>query len=96
MVSEGPEERMQVSLTGVDDLAGGDYLQVWLLDPVAARLVALGGLSPVPGEDGSYRGTFTIPAGIPLAEYPVVDVSAERWDGDPGHSTLSVLRGDLA
>jgi anti-sigma-K factor RskA len=96
MVSDGPEERMRVTITGVDDLAGGDYLQVWLLDPVAARLVALGGLSPVPGEDGAYRGTFTLPAGIPLAEYPVVDVSAERWDGDPGHSSLSVLRGDLA
>jgi hypothetical protein len=96
MVSDGPEERMQVVLSGVDDLAGGDYLQVWLLDPVDARLVALGGLTPVPGEAGTYRGTFTVPPGLPLARYGTVDVSVERWDGDPGHSQLSVLRGALA
>jgi hypothetical protein len=96
MVRAGDDEHMDVTLTGVDDLAGGDYLQVWLLDPATARLVAMGGLAPVAGQDGAYRGSFTVPAGLPLAEFGAVDVSIEQWDGDPGHSRRSVLRGRLA
>jgi hypothetical protein len=96
MARDGDGERMEVTLTGVDDLAGGDYLQVWLLDPATAQLVALGGLAPVAGQTGAYRGSFTVPDGLPLAAYGTVDVSIERWDGDPGHSQRSVLRGRLA
>ena len=36
-----------------------------------------------------------LPAGISLADYPVVDISAEPYDGDPTHSTDSVVRGTL-
>jgi hypothetical protein len=89
-------EHMDVTLTGVDDLAGGDYLQVWLLDPATSRLVAVGGLAPVAGQVGVYRGSFTLPPGLPLAAFGTVDVSIEKWDGDPGHSQRSVLRGSLA
>jgi Anti-sigma-K factor rskA len=96
MVHDRDGERMDVTLTGVDDLAGGDYLQVWLLDPASARLVAMGGLAPVAGEAGAYRGSFTVPVGLPLAAFGTVDVSIEKWDGDPGHSQRSVLRGQLA
>jgi Anti-sigma-K factor rskA len=96
MARDGADERMEVTLTGVDDLAGGDYLQVWLLDPASARLVAMGGLAPVAGEAGAFRGTFTVPPGLPLSAFGTVDVSIERWDGDPGHSQRSVLRGQLA
>lgn len=92
MVRAGDGGRMEVTLAGVTDLAGGDYLQVWLLDPADAELVALGGLT----RDGAvYRGVFTVPAGLPFAVFDTVDVSAERWDGDPGHSQRSILRGEL-
>jgi len=93
MVRAGGEEQMQVSLEGVGELSDGDYLEVWLLDPDGTRLVSLGGLTSV---GGSYRGTFTVPSGLPFAEFSTVDVSVEQWDGDPGHSKQSVLRGPLA
>ncbi len=93
MVRTGDEERMQVSLQGVDDLPDGYYLEAWLLAPDGTRLVSLGGLTPA---DGGYRGTFTVPSGLPFAEFSTVDVSVEQWDGDPGHSKQSVLRGSLA
>jgi hypothetical protein len=54
------------------------------------RLVPLG---PLAGGDGDFHGTFAVPVGLPLSEFGQVDVSAERWDGNPGHSTLSLLRG---
>jgi hypothetical protein len=92
MARSGDEDRMRVSLEGVSDLAGGDYLEVWLLDRDGTRLVSLGGLTP---GDGGYHGTFTVPDGLPFAEFSTVDVSVERWDGDPAHSKQSVLRGDL-
>jgi hypothetical protein len=96
MVRDGDDQHMDVTLTGVDDLGGGDYLQVWLLDPATARLVAMGGLAPVAGQEGTYRGSFTVPEGLPLGAFGTVDVSIEKWDGDPGHSQRSVLRGPLA
>ncbi|WP_214407365.1 anti-sigma factor [Pseudonocardia lacus] len=92
MLRADDEDRMRVDLRGVPDLDGGDYLEVWLLAPDGTRLVSLGGLTP---GDGAYHGTFTVPRGLPITEFSIVDVSVERWDGDPGHSTLSVLRGPL-
>jgi hypothetical protein len=40
-------------------------------------------------------GTFTVPPGVSIEEYPVVDISLEPYDGDPGHSHESLLRGTL-
>ncbi len=37
-----------------------------------------------------------LPADVDLAEFPVVDVSAEPYDGNPGHSAVSVTRGTLS
>ena len=42
------------------------------------------------------RGEFTIPAGLDLGQYPVVDISAEPLDGDPTHSGTSLLRGTIS
>jgi len=73
-------------------LADGDadgFRQVWLLDAGATRLVSLGVL------DGD-EGRFVVPDGLDLAEFPVVDVSAEPFDGDPAHSGDSIVRGELA
>jgi hypothetical protein len=38
---------------------------------------------------------FVIPTGLDLAEYPIVDVSREPFDGDPAHSSDSIARGTL-
>lgn len=85
--------RLVVQLDGVTDLVGGDYLEAWLMDSTGTRLIALGPLVP---QDGQYRGDFALPTGLPLGEFTQVDVSAERWDGNPGHSAVSLLRGQLA
>lgn len=64
------------------------FRAVWLLDEDASRLVNLGAL------DGD-EGRFAIPPGLDLREFPVVDVSAEPYDGDPAHSGDSIVRGAL-
>lgn len=92
LVGRTGERAMVVRLAGVTDSAGGQYLEVWLMDRAGRRLVSLGVLA----RDGDgYRGQFTVPADLPMDDFGVIDVSAERWDGDPGHSTVSLLRGDL-
>jgi hypothetical protein len=91
MADDGGQREMIVQVQGVTDIAGGDHLEAWLMDASGTRLVPLGALA---GADGDFRGTFAVPDGLPLGEFGRVDVSAERWDGDPGHSTVSLLRGD--
>lgn len=74
----------------VADLPTTDgYFEVWLLSPDASSMIALGTLGP--GE----RAMLPLPAGVSLADYPVVDVSVEPYDGNPAHSTDSVVRGTL-
>ena len=65
------------------------FYEVWLLDEGLTKLVALGALPA-----GSV-GTFTIPPGMSVADYPVLDISLESYDGDPSHSKNSLMRGEL-
>lgn len=65
------------------------YREVWLIDRNVERLVSLGTMN---GE----RGEFTIPAGLDLDEYVIVDVSREDFDGNPTHSGDSIVRGTFA
>lgn len=76
---------VDVSLTAPD--ADG-YREVWLIDSETSQLISLGVLR------GS-EGTFTIPDGLDLAQYDLVDISAEPYDGDPTHSGDSIVRGAL-
>ena len=69
--------------------ASDGFYEVWLLDAGLTKLVALGALPA-----GSV-GTFTIPPGMSVADYPVVDISLESYDGDPSHSKNSLMRGEL-
>jgi anti-sigma-K factor RskA len=88
VVEAGGERRIEVSATMPPAPERG-YYEVWLLDERTNSMVAVGAL----GENG--QGTFTMPAGLDMAGYSVVDVSAERYDGDPAHAS-SVLRGTLS
>jgi hypothetical protein len=67
----------------------GDYREAWLLTEDATDLVSLGVMSDSPA-------TFAVPEGIDLAEFDLVDVSAEPTDGDPAHSGDSIVRGRLS
>ncbi len=65
------------------------FYQVWLADRQTQKMVAVGIL------DSADQGTFDVPPGMDLAQFPVVDVSLEPMDGNPAHSSVSVVRGTL-
>jgi len=83
-VDGGRELVVRLDAGGADD----GYREVWLLAADASALVPLGAL------DGT-EGRFAVPAGLDLAQYPLVDVSEEPLDGDPAHSGDSIVRGPL-
>jgi hypothetical protein len=80
-----------VLTVSVPDLPGvpDGYYEVWMATPDTATMVAIGTLSP------GQEGTFALPAGMDVEAFPVVDVSVEHFDGDAGHSAVSVVRGQL-
>jgi anti-sigma-K factor RskA len=73
----------------VDKNEARGYQEVWLIAPDLSRLVSLGVMT-------SESGTFAVPAGLDLGQYPIVDVSDEPVDGNPAHSSVSIVRGSLA
>lgn len=89
MVQESADGSRQVVVSVDGPAPEGTYREVWLLTPDASGLVSLGAL------EGA-EGRFAVPEGLDLADYPVVDVSEEHFDGDPAHSGDSVVRGELA
>lgn len=87
LVRSGGRQVLQVSASGLE--AGRGYFEVWLLDAGGARMYVLGTLPA----DGATR--FTVPDGVAPADFPVVDISLQEFNGDPAHSHNSVLRGRL-
>lgn len=86
-VVEAADGSRSLEVTLDKDEAKG-YQEVWLIAPDLSRLVSLGVMA-------SDSGTFQVPAGLQLADYPIVDVSDEPVDGNPGHSSVSIVRGTL-
>ena len=72
----------------VSDIAQDGYLEVWLRDEEATRLVSLGVAT-------SHSTTVDVPDGLDLEQFPVVDVSHEHFDGDPAHSGDTLLAGTM-
>lgn len=72
-------------LPSVDD----GYYEVWMASPDTTTMVAIGTLSP------GVEASFPLPAGMDVSAFPVVDVSVEHFDGNTGHSAVSVVRGQL-
>lgn len=64
------------------------FREVWVGSADLSKMVSLGVL-------GNDPGVFVIPSGLDLAQYPVVDISSEPYDGDPAHSADSIARGRL-
>ena len=86
-VVAGPDGSRSLQINLDKDEARG-YQEVWLIAPDLSRLVSLGVMN-------STSGTFQVPAGLDLSQYPVVDVSDEPVDGNPAHSSVSIARGTL-
>lgn len=80
------ERVVQVSLDA--EVGEGVVREVWLLTDDAEGLISLGLLTGRSGE-------FLVPSTVDLAEFSLVDISAEPLDGDPTHSGDSIVRGAL-
>ncbi|WP_010145981.1 anti-sigma factor [Serinicoccus profundi] len=87
VVAVDGEQRLRVEVAELPD-AGEGYLEVWLLRPDLSGMVTVGVISGTSAE-------FSLPAGVDLADYAVVDISREALDGDPAHGGQSVVRGEL-
>lgn len=88
-VVEEADDGTRTLVLDLDAPTGDDaFREVWLIDRDVTRLVSLGVL------DGT-EGRFTVPSGLDLGDFAVVDVSEEPYDGDPAHSGDSILRGLL-
>lgn len=83
--ADGTRE-LVVTLSGAGTDTG--FREVWLIDTEVSRLISLGMLH---GD----HGVFPLPDDLDLAAYPVVDISEEPFDGNPGHSGDSIVRGVL-
>lgn len=77
-----------VSVPGLPSVSDG-YYEVWMATSDTSTMVAIGTLN------AGTEGRFTLPAGMDMATFPVIDVSVEQFDGDNGHSAKSVVRGEL-
>jgi anti-sigma-K factor RskA len=85
LTADGGQRALTVDTPVLPDIDG--YYELWLLTPDGSGLVSLG---PVAG-----AGRHEIPTAVDTDRYSVVDISREPSDGDPAHSTDSVLRGPL-
>jgi len=79
---------LRVSVPDLPSVPDG-YYEVWMATADAGTMVALGTLNP------GAETVLPLPAGMQVADFPLVDVSVEHFDGDPGHSAVSVVRGLL-
>lgn len=84
-----PDGHRALQLRLVTPTVGGDYRELWLIDPKTNALVSLGIV-----DRGS--ATFAVPNDLDLKAYDLVDVSRERPDGNPAHSGDSIVRGTLS
>ena len=78
----------QVVVTVSESRNAPGYREVWLISSDFTKLISVGVLAGT-------EGRFTIPADVNLADYPIVDVSSEKPDGNPAHSGDSIVRGTL-
>lgn len=85
-IAEDGSRVLQVTVDAAAAAGADGFQEVWLIDREVAGMVSLGNLEGTSGE-------FVIPAGVEVADFPIVDVSLEPLDGDPTHSGDSIVRG---
>lgn len=83
------QSSLRLDVSSLEPSSDSDLYELWLLTP-PAELVSLGTFKV--DDDGS--GSVEVPLSIPVSDFELLDVSREPIDGDPGHSSDSVLRGD--
>jgi hypothetical protein len=86
IVQTGNGRRLDVEVSRLGAATG--FYEVWLIDRDVKRMVPVGVLRGNSGE-------FSLPEGVDLKTYPIVDISEEPLDGNPTHSGVSVLGGSM-
>jgi hypothetical protein len=87
---EARDGRATFRLRGLTPSANGNFYELWLLNS-ADDLVSLGSFSvPASGE-----ADVTVPLPADPDGFAALDISVEPGDGNPAHSTRSVLRAPL-
>lgn len=81
--------KANVRLSGLRPSEGGDFYELWLLGE-GGELVSLGSVR-VPASGEATLENVQLP--VDPERFRFLDVSREPGDGDPGHSSISVLRG---
>ena len=84
------QDRATVRLRGLPPSEPGQFYELWLLNTVD-DMVAIGSFS-VP-ESGEIDVTVPLPGDA--GRFAALDLSVEPDDGDPAHSSVSVLRAPL-
>jgi anti-sigma-K factor RskA len=85
LVIDDAERSLEIDTLHLPPIDG--YYELWLMTREGDGLVSLG---PV-----GTRVRAAVPAAIDIGRFSVVDISREPSDGNPAHSTDSVLRGQL-
>lgn len=86
-VQQLPDGSRRLAIRLSNDPISG-FRGVWVGSADLSKMVSLGVLA-------NDSGVFTIPAGTDLAQYPVVDISNQPYNGNPAHSADSIARGTL-
>ena len=74
------------------DLSDED-LEMWLIEADTSGKIL--DLVPLGIVDPTQHGAFDVPKGYDTSRYSIVDISVEPRDGNPAHSSRSILRGSL-
>lgn len=64
----------------------GGYYEVWMASPDTVTMVAVGTINP------GGTAVLPLPSTMDTGAFPVVDISLEQFDGNTGHSSISVAR----
>ncbi len=65
------------------------FFEVWLLARDGVSMISLGDLN------AEHTGSFAMPPGVDLRNYSRIDVSLQAFNGNPAHSSISVVRGSM-
>ncbi|RJT76206.1 anti-sigma factor [Arthrobacter cheniae] len=84
-LAEDGTRSLDVAITGTQPQG---YREVWLIAPDLQEMYSIGLME---GDSGS----FAVPTDIDLAQFPIVDISDEPFDGNPAHSSVSMIRGTV-
>jgi hypothetical protein len=84
-VAVGDTRNLTVETKNLKAPSGAHFYEVWMLNPSTQKMLPVGVLPP------SGTGTYSMGASI-MAGYSAVDISLQTNNGNPAHSSTSVLR----